>query len=53
MTREELAIRACKYAVATVVEKGSHAFGTKETGKFETIEWYEVLEWLNEVEEHA
>ena len=47
LTKHELTIRACQFAVLNLIQKGSHAFGTKENGKFETIEWGEVLEWLD------
>ena len=47
MTKYELCVKACQFAVLNFIQKGSHAFGTKENGKFETIEWGEVLEWLN------
>lgn len=47
MIKQELRLKACQYAILTLIQKGSHAFGTKENGKFETIEWGEVLEWLN------
>ena len=47
-TKHELRLKACQYAVLTLVQKGSHAFGTKENGKFETVEWREVLEWLDD-----
>ena len=55
MTKHELRIKACMYAIADLKENGSHAFGAKDkaTGKFETIEWNEVLEWLNEELERA
>ena len=47
MTKYELCVKACQFAVLTLIQKGSHAFGTKENGRFETVEWSEVLEWLD------
>lgn len=50
MTKYELCIRACQYAVDSIVAKGSVMFITAEG---QTIAWDEVMQWLNSEQEHA
>ena len=56
MNNNQLCIRACMYAISTLIDKGSSAFGTStefvtDDGciekRFTTIEWSEVLDWLD------
>ena len=50
MTKYELCIRACQYAVDRIVAKGSVMFITAEG---QTISWNEVMQWLSREQEHA
>ena len=59
MSKEELCIRACTYAILKLTERGSTAFGISKEfvtddgcieQKFITINWSEVLDWLVEKE---
>lgn len=47
MTREELCIHACKYAIGELTRKGSSAFITSAHEGRQQITWVEVMEWLN------
>ena len=60
MSKEELCIRACMFAISKLTEKGSCAFGMSKEfvtddgcieQKYITIDWSEVLDWLVEKEE--
>lgn len=48
MTKQELSVKACQYAVSTLIQEGSIIFGTRENDDFETIEWSEVSDWLDD-----
>ena len=50
MTQYELCIRACQYAVGSIVAAGSVMFMTAER---QTIAWDEVMQWLSSEQEHA
>ena len=47
MTREELCIHACKYAIEELTRKGSSAFITSAHEGRQQITWVEVMAWLN------
>lgn len=47
MTKEELCIYACKYAIGELTRKGSTAFITSAHEGRQQITWVEVMEWLN------
>ena len=49
MTRKELAVKACIFAVVSILGKGIKEYVTRETGETEKIDWYDVLAWLEEV----
>lgn len=51
MTKEELCIHACKYAIGELVRKGSSAFITSAHEGRQQISWIEVVEWLNILEQ--
>lgn len=52
MTKEELCIHACKYAIGELTRKGSSAFITSAHEGRRQITWVEVMEWLNREQEH-
>lgn len=48
MTREELRIQACQYAIGELTRKGSSAFITSAYEGRQQISWVEVVEWLKD-----
>lgn len=48
MTKEELCICACKYAIGELTRKGSYAFITSAHAGRQQISWVEVVEWLKD-----
>lgn len=50
MTKYELCIHACQYAVDNMVANGSNMFMTVEN---QSITWDEVLQWLSSEQSHA
>lgn len=46
MTKEELCIRACRYAIRELTRKGSTGFITSSDEGGQYITWVEVMEWL-------
>lgn len=49
MEDRELCLRACAYAVAEMMEKGSSTFATStidDPDTWVTCEWSEVLDWI-------
>lgn len=52
-TKYELILKACQFAVLSMIGNGSSGFGAKKDGVFEKIEWSEVLDWLLEKQEEA
>jgi hypothetical protein len=53
MTRYELCVHACKYAVAELVRKGSTAYITSAHDGRQQISFDEVMEWLNQEQSKA
>ena len=51
--KDELILKACQFAVLSMIGNGSSGFGAKKDGVLETIEWSEVLDWLLEKQEEA
>lgn len=47
MTRGELCIHACRYAIGELTRKGSSVFITSAHEGRQQITWVEVMEWLN------
>lgn len=52
-TKYELILKACQFAVLSMIGNGSSGFGAKKDGVLEKIEWSEVLDWLLEKQEEA
>ena len=50
MSKYELCMRACQYAVDHMVSEGSSMFIMAEG---QTITWDEVMQWLSNEQEHA
>lgn len=46
MTREEKYLLGCLYAINRLIEKGSSDYGIKVDGRWETIPWAEIKEWI-------
>ena len=46
MTREDLYLLGCLFAVNRIMENGSSACDIKVNGKWETIPWDEIREWI-------
>jgi len=46
MTREEKCLLGCLFAVNRIIEKGGSTYAVKVNGKWETIEWTEITEWI-------
>ena len=53
MTKYELYIQACKFAVGEMSRRGSIAFSTHTSDGMEQITWVDVMEWLNSEQERA
>lgn len=46
MDREEKYLLGCLFAIHRLQEKGSVEFAVKVDGKWETISWKEICEWI-------
>lgn len=46
MTRAEKCLLGCLFAVNRLIEKGSSTYAVKVNGKWETIPWTEITEWI-------
>lgn len=53
MTKYELYIHACKFAVGEMNRRGSIAFSTVAGDGMEQVTWIDVMEWLNKEQERA
>ena len=53
MTKYELYIHACKFAVGEMNRRGSIAFSTRTDDGMEHVTWADVMEWLNNEQERA
>lgn len=53
MTKYELYIHACKFAVGEIIKKGSIAFSMRTGDEIEHATWDNVMEWLNNEQEKA
>lgn len=46
MKREDLYISGCLFAVNRLIEDRSSRFAIKVNGKWETVPWDEIREWI-------
>lgn len=46
MKREDMYISGCLFAVNRLIEGGSSSFAIKVNGKWETVPWDEIREWI-------
>ena len=53
MTKYELYIHACKFAIGEMNRRGSIAFTTRTSDGIAQVTWDEVMEWLNGEQERA
>ena len=53
MTKYELCVRACKFAINEQKMKGSIFFSTHTKNGTEQVTWNDVMEWLNDEQERA
>lgn len=53
MTKYELYIHACKFAVAEQRMKGSTTFSIHTGDVMKQVTWDDVMEWLNDEQERA
>lgn len=53
MTKYELYIHACKFAVGEQMIKGNITFSIHTNNGTEQVTWNDVMEWLNNEQERA
>lgn len=46
MDREDLYLLGCLYAIQQLTQKGSTEFAVKNGGKWETVPWKEITDWI-------
>ena len=46
-TRKDKYLLGCLYAISRLLDDGSSSFATKVDGKWETIPWKEICEWID------
>ncbi len=46
MTREDKYLLGCLFAINRLRERGSDSYAVKVEGKWETIPWSEIAEWI-------
>ena len=46
MTREDMYISGCLFAVNRLIEDGSSCFAIKVNGAWKTVPWDEIREWI-------
>ena len=46
MSREDLYLLGCLFAIHQLQEKGSSYYGCKVDGKWESVSWDEICEWI-------
>jgi len=46
MSREDMYFLGCLFAVNRLIENGSSSYGIKVNGKWETVPWAEIKEWI-------
>lgn len=46
MTKEEMYLKGCLFAVGDIIEKGSNSFAVRHKGKLVTVSWDEITDWL-------
>ena len=46
MTKEDKYLLGCLFAINQLREKGSSDYAVKVDGKWETIPWSEICEWI-------
>ena len=47
MTKEDMYISGCLFAVNRLIEDGSSSFAIRVNDKWETVPWSEIREWIN------
>lgn len=50
MTRKDKYLLGCLFAIHQLQEKGSIEYATKVDGKWETIPWKEICDWIEKKE---
>ena len=46
MTREDMYISGCLFAVNRLIENGSSSFAIRVNDKWETVPWSEIRAWI-------
>ena len=46
MSREDMYLLGCLFAVNRFIENGSSSYGIKIDGKWHTVPWEEIKEWI-------
>lgn len=46
MTREDMYMLGCLFAVNRLIEKGSSDYAIKVNNKWEKVRWNEIKEWI-------
>ena len=46
MTREDKYLLGCLFAINRIRERGSDSYAVNADGKWETIPWSEIAEWI-------
>ena len=46
MTKEDIYISGCLFAVNRLIEDGSSVFAIRVNDKWETVPWSEIREWI-------
>jgi hypothetical protein len=46
MTREDLYMSGCLFAVNRLIDDGSSSFAIRVNDKWETVPWSEIREWI-------
>lgn len=46
-TRKDKYLLGCLYAISKLLDEGSSSFATKVDGKWETIPWTEICDWID------
>lgn len=46
MKKEDMYVLGCLFAINSLIENGSYAYGVKVDGRWKTIPWAEIKEWI-------
>ncbi len=46
MTREDMYMLGCLFAINELIETGSSSYGIKVNGRWETVPWNEIKKWI-------